>query len=365
MFVTKRNLSRYLSIVIFSGIFLLGTAGVAQGPPAAPVKFTEARKHELRRSLSLTGSVASRRSSLVAAEVEGIVDQLIAREGDRVRKGAALVRLRATTTNLRLQAVKGQLDEAIARRTLATSSLERSRGLFEQQIISQQRLDDAVSEFEAWGGRVSQLEADVARLQNDLERTTVRAPFSGVVVAEHVAEGEWLSSGGAVVALVNLEDLEVSVEVPESYFGSVRVGSPVNLGIASLADLELQGEIRAVIPQANAISRTFPVKVKILNADSRIGVGMLATVILPIGTASEVVIVPKDAIVSQGTERVIFVIGDDDSVRKVAVRTGSSQGLWIAVEGEVQPADRVITRGNERVFPRQKVTAERLEYELP
>ena len=92
---------------------------------------------------------------------------------------------------------------------------------------------------------------------------------------------------------------------------------------------------------------------------------MLATVELPIGEASEVVIVPKDAIVSQGTERVIFVVGDDDSVRKVTVRTGSSQGAWIAVDGEVKPNDRVITRGNERVFPQQKVSAERVEYELP
>lgn len=361
MFVEKR----YFVVFFLSCIFLPATRGVAQELPATPVKFTEARKHLLRRTLSLTASVASRRSSVVAAEVAGVVDRLVAREGDRVRKGAALVRLRTTNTKLRLQALNGQLEEAVARRTLATSSLERSRGLFEQQIISQQRLDDAVSEFEAWGGRLSRLEADVARLQIALDRTTVRAPFSGVVVTEYVAEGEWLSIGGAVVELVDLEDLEVSVEVPESYFGSIKVGGQVGLGIASLADLELKGEIRAVIPQANAVSRTFPVKVRIINPDSRIGVGMLATVNLPIGESSEVVIVPKDAIVSQGTERVIFVVGDDDSVRKVTVRIGSSQGLWIAVEGAVQPKDRVITRGNERVFPQQKVTPILLEYELP
>jgi RND family efflux transporter MFP subunit len=226
-------------------------------------------------------------------------------------------------------------------------------------------LDDAVSEFEAWGGRVSQLEADVSRLQDELERTTVRAPFSGVVVAEHVAEGEWLSSGGAVAELVNLEDLEVTVEVPENYFGAVSAGGPARLGIASLADLKLEGEIRAVIPKADARSRTFPVKVQILKSDTRIGVGMLATVDLPIGESSEVVIVPKDAIVSQGSEQVLFVVGDDDTVRRVAIKLGSSQGAWVAIEGDVQAGDRVITRGNERVFPEQKVDAQSVEYELP
>lgn len=82
-------------------------AAWAQGPPATPVRFTEARQHQVRRSIALSGSVESRRISVVASEVEGVVERLVAREGDLVAKGDPLVKLRKTTIQLRLQAVRG------------------------------------------------------------------------------------------------------------------------------------------------------------------------------------------------------------------------------------------------------------------
>ena len=224
----------------------------AQGPGGpAPVRTTVALGLDLERSVRLTGSIESRRSSVVASEVEGLVQQLVARDGDRVEKGATLVRLRQSNTALRLQAVQGQLKEAEARQRLAMASLERSEGLFEEKIISRQMLDDAVSEYEAWQGRVAQLQADVSRLEDDLSRTTVRAPFAGVVVEEHIAEGEWLNAGGAVVELVDFEDLEVTVDVPESYFSGVRVDGAALVRIDSLEGIEVVGRIRAIVPRAS------------------------------------------------------------------------------------------------------------------
>ncbi len=361
----RDNHRALLAVIV---IAFVAAAVAAQGPPGmppTPVRYTEAQNHNLRRSIVLTGSVGSYRSSLVAAEVEGVVERLLAREGDRVDRGNPLVRLRRSNISLRLQAVEGQLKEAQARRRLALASLERTRGLFDEKIISQQQLDDAVFEFEAWEGRVAQLEADVSRLRNDLGRTTVRAPFSGVVVREHVAEGEWLSEGGAVFELVDLDDLEVTVEVPESSFDGIAVAASAQVRIASLGGLEVVGTVRSVVPQANPQSRTFPVKVAIANPDGRIGVGMLASVELPVGERRATVVVPKDAIVTQGNERFLFVVGEDNTVRRLTVRTGSSEGVWVGVEGEVQPGDRVVTRGNERIFPGQTVDPQPVGYELP
>ena len=103
----------------------------AQGPPTAQVRYSLARDHPVRDAIALTGSVESRRSSIVASEVEGIVERLIAREGDRVERRDPLVELRGTTVRLRLEAVRGQLEEAEARRDLAQTSLERSQGLYD------------------------------------------------------------------------------------------------------------------------------------------------------------------------------------------------------------------------------------------
>ena len=350
-------------VAIFLGTALTPVWG--QGPPATPVRHTEARLHQVKGSLALTGSVESRRISVVASEVEGIVEQLVAREGDRVDKGQPLVKLRPTNVELRLQAIRGQLQEAVARQSLARTSLDRSRGLFKEQIISQQQLDDAASEFEAWQGRVSQLEAEVARLEDDLDRTVVRAPFYGIVVRELVAEGEWLGAGGAVTELLDYRDLEVTVNVPESSFAGLSIGSPAQVVISSLGNLEVPGQVRAVVPRADSRARTFPVKIAIDNAEGQIAVGMLARVHLSIGESRETVIVPKDAIVEQGRQKVVFRIQDDGTVERLSVEIGSATGAWVGITGDLAVGDRIVTRGNERVFPGQAVQSEVQEYPLP
>ncbi len=338
----------------------------AQGPEAAlPVGFAVALNHSVRPTVELTGAVGSRRASLVASEVAGLVEEISAREGERVRRGAPLVRLRRETAELRLRAVRGQLDEARARLRLAEVRRTRARGLFEEKVISVQELDVALSEHDASRGRVEQLEAEVARLEDELERTVVRAPFDGVVVEEHSAPGEWIDAGGAVAEMIDVGDLEVDLEVPEQYFAGLARGEPVAVEILALAGESVEGKVRAVVPRANPQARTFPVKVSIPNREGRIGVGMLARVRLPIGAGASRVLVPKDAVVARGGERLVFVIGEGDRVRPVAVTTGQSQGAWIAVAGEVAAGDRVVTQGNDRLQPGQQVEPQPGEYEEP
>ena len=345
-------------------------AGAAAGQPPemppSPVRFTEARGQDVRQTIPLTGSVSSRRASLVATEVAGVVARLHAREGDPVKRGEALAGLRSEEIRLRLEAARGQLQEAEARQRLAVSQLERSRGLFAEQIVSQGELDDAVSESEAWTGRVTQLRSDVARLEIDLRRATVRAPFTGVVVREHAAEGEWLGIGDPVVEMVDLADLEVTVEVPESYYSGLAAGGGARVVFASLGNLEVEGVIRAVVPQANAQARTFPVKIGLDNAERRIGAGMLAQVHLPVGRAAA----GGGGAQGRGGGAGSRLGGLRDRRRRCGAcrwscAAAAAVGAWIAVEGGVAVGDRVVTRGNERLFPGQTVSPEAMEYEQP
>ncbi len=351
-------------LVLIAGV-LTALVAAAQDPPATPVRYTQARLHKVRQIVALTGSIESRRESVVASEVEGLVEKLIAREGDRVEKGQPLVRLRRKSIELRAQAVQGQLKEAEARQNLALTSLERSQGLYEELIISQQLLDDASSEYEAWQGRVAQLQAEKARLDDDLARTTVRAPFSGVVVRERVSEGEWIGEGGAVAEMIDYTDLEVKVDVPEKSFGGLEAGTEARVVIGSLGGLEVEGIVRTVVPRADSRARTFPAKISIPSFDGRIAVGMLARVYLPIGGSTEAIIVPKDAVVEQGNQKFVYRIKEDDTTERINVVPGPPVGVWIAVGRSLEAGDRVITRGNERVFPGQPVAPESLEYDLP
>jgi membrane fusion protein, multidrug efflux system len=349
------------------GLSLLapGAGARAQEPPASPVRYTEVREAPVRRTINLPGTVESRTSSLVATEVEGLVIDLRVREGDTIRKGAPMARLRTTSLELRLRASRAELKEAASRLKLAELNLDRVRGLFQSQIVSQQQLDDAQYGYTAQEGRVEQLAAQIDQIQHDIDRSTIVAPFGGTIVAKRTEVGEWLAVGAPVVEMISLAELEVRVEVPERYFRSMSPGAAARVTFESLPGLEVDGRVVSVIPRAGAQSRTFPVKVRIANREGRIGSGMLAQVALPSGESYRATIVPKDAVVSQGPQQVVFLINGDNTVTPVTVATGDGVGAWVTVEGQLRHGQKVVTRGNERLRPGQQVVGEPLEYALP
>ena len=348
------------------GLILAAAAGVwAQGPAPSPVRYTEAREHAVRRTLRLPGTVESPTVSLVASEVAGVVAEFNVREGDRVQKDQPLAKLRTETLELRLQAAQAQLKEAESRLKLAERNLERARELFEAKVISQQQLDDAFYESNAWQGRVEQLTADIASINLALRQSTIRAPFSGAVTRERTQVGSWIGIGDPVVEMMSLEVFEVRVEVPEQYYSGMKVGAAARVIFPSVQGLEVAGKVSAVVPKADAQARTFPLKVRIPNRGGRVGAGMLVEVALLSGENHRGTVVPKDAVVRRGVQDFVYVLNGDNTVSQVQVETGQGVGAWIEVRSGLSPGQRVVTRGNERLRPGQAVTGTPLEYPLP
>jgi RND family efflux transporter MFP subunit len=352
--------------VLAAALVLLGAAapGGAQMPPSA-VRYTEAREVPVRRMIQLPGSVEARYVSLVASEVAGRVEEFLAREGSTIRKGEPIVRLDTDQLELLRTVGRAQLKEATARLDLAERTLRRSRDLYDDEVLPQQDLDNAVSEFHAWQGRVEQYGAQVESIELDLERSTIRAPFSGTVVEEHCELGEWVERGAEVVSLLSLEDLEVHVEVPERYFRNLDRDAAPKVAFEALPGLEVEGSVRAIIPRADVQARTFPMKIGIPNEGGSIGVGMIATVTLPAGDSYRATVVPKDAVITEGERRFVYLINGDSVVQMTPVTPGEGVGAWIVVRGDVSPGQKVVTRGNERLMPGQAVQGEPQEYVLP
>jgi RND family efflux transporter MFP subunit len=336
--------------------------GLAQGRPPSPVRYTEAKEQEVRREIQLPGSVEAKTSSLVASEVEGLVVGVVAHEGEAVRKGQPLVELRKDHLELELNAEKAELREAEARLKQAKRNMDRSKELYDSKVLSREQLDDSRYEYDAWQGKVDQLSSDIARHELDISRSTVRAPFSGIVVAERTDLGQWIGKGEPVLELISLYELEVRVEVPERHFRELKPGAIAQVSFEALPGYEVEGQIASIIPRANPQARTFPIKVKIVNKEGRIGVGMLAKVSLPAGESYRATVIPKDAVLTRGDQRFVYLLNGDSTVDLVPVKTGAGVGQWVEVQGTLEPGAKVITRGNERLRPGQKVQGEPLEY---
>ena len=338
---------------------------LAQSGQAGLVRVTQVRSHRIRQSTELPGIVESRLVSTVAGEVAGLVEDFPVREGQVVRLGDVLAQLRRVNLELRLRASEAQLREDKARKKLAERTLTRARDLFERGVFSQQQLDEALFEFDAWRGRIERLRAVMEQLKDDIERTTILAPFHGVVVQESTQLGEWLEEGGPVVELLSLEHLEVAVELPERYFGAVRPQTTARVYFDALSGLELEGVVRTIIPRADPQAHTFPLKLSLEAKEGQIGVGMLARVVLPVGQSHVSRVVPKDAVVTQGQQQYVYLLTDDGSVRQTPVHTGIGVGRWVEVEGAIQSGQKVVIQGNERLRDGQTVSAEIQEYPFP
>ena len=358
--VMRVSLFRLSLFLTFTLVPLLGQSG-----EGILIRFTQVRSQLIKPSVQLPGTVESRLVSTVAGEISGLVESFRAREGQVVKQGQVLAQLRRTSLELRLRAAVAQLKEDDARQKLAERTLERARELSEGGVYSQQQLDDALFEFSAWQGRLERLTAEIEQFKHNIEQTTIRAPYDGVVVRENTQIGEWLEAGGAVVELQSLEQLEVSLDLPERYFAALRMKTPVRISFESLPGVEFDGQVQTIIPRADPQARTFPVKLSLSNPQGRIAVGMLARVTLPIGEPFIGTLVPKDAVVIQGTQQFVYLLSEDDSVGRTAVRTGVGVGQWVQVEGPLQSGDKVVVQGNERLQDGQKVRADQLEYPLP
>jgi len=392
-------------------VFLLW-AGVsaAQQMPPAPVVVTPIVEREVGAWRSFVGTVEPSRLSTVGGEVEGVVVEYLAREGDRVEQGQPLAKLRTRLLELRLTAERStlelrehalaelqngsrpeEIDEARARLGRAQIAVEvndwklaRAKKLQKTNVISETELydarlaarqasDDLRAEEAAFklveaGPRKERIaqalaqtkvqEARVAQLEDALERHTICAPFDGYVVAEHTEVGQWLAKGAAVAAIAALDEVDVRVPVVEDYVRGVKLGMEVDVTIDALPGQRLRGRLNAIVPQADTRARTFPVKIRVKNPRGESGVlikaGMFARIHVPVGQKRLALVVPKDALVLGGAQPVLFVVRDG-AARPVPVTTGIAVDSLIQVEGEVAAGDLVVVRGNERLQPNQKV----------
>lgn len=218
--------------------------------------------------------------------------------------------------------------------------------------------------------RVEAAEAELRRIQDEIEKRTVRAPFDGYVIAKLTEKGQWLSTSSPVFEIVDLEEVDVQVMLPERNITQIRQKMEVSIRIQSLGDLLITGKeppyVSKIIRQADTKSRLFPVMIRLKNpidADQRplVQAGMFAVAQLPLGAKHIARLVPKDSLVLQAGKSFVFVVegnGNGHKVTSVAVKPGSAHEGLIEVEGNLKPGQLVVVRGNERLADGQTVQIE-------
>jgi RND family efflux transporter MFP subunit len=305
-----------------------------QGPPPAPVRVAQAIEETVADQITLVGSTEAIARSVIAAEVAGLVKDFPVREGDFVKKGQLLAKLRSTDLALRLKAAEADGEKVQSNLLFAQKELSRYSKLKATDSIAESRYDQALDRYQSLKQELVRTEAEIELLKDDIQRKKVVAPFAGFVAKEHTQVGEWIEVGGPVVSVVDLGRIRITVDVPERYAVQLSHKSPVRVLVESVSDEAFLAKMSAILPEGDLNARTFPVRVELANPGFKIRSGMEARATFSLGTQRNALLVPKDAIVTAGTNRLVYVV---------------------SVEGPIKPGDRVVIRGNERLRPGQPV----------
>jgi len=347
-------IKKTLLILFMNTAVTLQMVSIAQAQSPAPVIVTKVEERTLQKPITLVGDVEPIKSSLIASEIPGIVESYPVKEGDFVKKGDVISELRTNVLNIRVTEAKDAAREAEARYQLAQQNLARLTKLHEKGVASRQQLDGALSERDAWSARKAMFQDQLKKQQYDLEVSKILAPFNGYITRKETEVGQWIVEGGPVAELIDIDKVDITVDVPEHYISRIKRGDIATINFDAVPGVLVEGEITSIVPQADESARTFPVKVEIPNENHLIRSGMVARVSFLIGQPTVVKLVPKDAIVEQNRNNIVYVV-NNGSAHPVQVNRGMSYKDQIEVIGPIETGQLVVIRGNERLQPGQPV----------
>lgn len=322
--------------------------GAAGGPPGLPVEVAVARTDTVREEVPATGDIEAVQAIDLRPEVEGRVVGILVAEGTEVAKGAPV--LQVDDQELRAQVARAEADADLARQ-----ALDRTRQLMQQNASSTSDLEKAEAQ-----ARSTQAQLDLLKLR--LDRTTVTAPFAGVVGQRYVSLGDYVNTTTKLVSLQTVNPQRAVVQVPERFAEDVHRGQTVKFTVAALPGRAFAGVVDFVDPVVQLPGRTVLVKAQVPNDSRVLRSGMFIEAQLVTAVRPNAVVVPEEAVVPEQGATFIYAVVDGKAKRRqielgvrtpgfVEVTSGVSAGDQVVVGGLAMLADgmpvmaRVVQRG--------------------
>ena len=322
-----------------------GGPGAPGGGAGAPVvESTLARLQPLSEQIEAVGSLRSRQGTMVRAEVGGRVTQINFRDGQRIRRGQLLVQL-----DDRLQ--RAQVQQAQAELSIAETNHRRNSELVSKGFISRRGVDESAAAVQ-----VAQAKAELARAT--AARLRVLAPFDGVAGLRNISVGDYLKEGDAIVNLEDMNAMFVDFRLPERLQARVRPGQTARVQVEALPGSAFAAVVQAVDPQIDANGRSLNVRGCIDNRLMQLRPGMFARVNTRLGDDRQALMIPEEAVVSQGGRQSVIRLrqagGEGDaprswSTQRVDVATGTRSAGQVEVLRGLAEGERIVTAGQQRI----------------
>lgn len=274
------------------------------------VEVLRPKQSKIVEPIFVTGTVLAVKTTDIVPLVGGMVEQIMVRVGDRVKKGQPLLRMRQRDFEIKVERLRQAVRLAAAEQHNARVDSENATALVKRGGLSQEQVDDRRTRYEATTAQRGIAQADLAEAELALADATTRAPYDGVITQRNVDEGAFVSSfmrtSEPVMQIQKIDIMVAVIFVPEVHIGSIKLGTPGKVTIPGL-NTSYQSEVALINDRLDLQTRSIDVRLGIQNADYAIKPGLFIEVEL-YPDARSALTLPKNMVRGLGGDRYVFVV---------------------------------------------------------
>jgi multidrug efflux system membrane fusion protein len=351
----KKNL--LLAVVSLCGFFL---PGCDRQPPAEPLVrpvLTELVeiKHYWRKS-RYAGEVKARYEMALGFRINGKIIERFVEVGDVVEPGALLAKLDPQDYLLQLMEAEGGLAAARAEKEKAASDLERYEQLYKDKVISATEWQKYSNAHAVANARFKQAEAQTDVARNQTAYTSLHSDKGGVITSLNMEVGQVVVAGQTVVNLALPQEKEVVIAVAENRLNELLHADDITINMWINPDKHYKGRVREISPGADPVTRTYSVKISLLDADEVVHLGMTTSVVVMQKKQGKVAQLPLSAIFQKDGKPAVWIYSEKTSlVHLQPVEIAAYQYDAALISGGLKEGERVVTAGVNKLAPDQKV----------
>ena len=309
-------------------------------------------KGSLTQKQSFNGTLSFNQKSRLASESSGMVQTIYFDEADYVKKGQVLLKIDSEVLDANIQATEASIKEVNFSLERAKLDFNRYEVLLKQESVSKQQYDEFYFQKMGLEQKLIALQSSLKAQQIQQSQKTLRAPFSGYISKREVQVGEWLNQGTPVALLINPSKIDITIHLPSAYIKEARKGKEIKV---SINNKTYKAKILGALLSGNNKTRTFPLRLRLLKTKDRFFDGMQVSLELQKSSKNNVLLVSRDGVIKRFGKDVVFII-ENKKAKMVPVIILGFQKEKVAISAKgLKVGDKVVTKGNERLFPNQDV----------
>jgi len=301
---------------------------------AVAVEVFELSFEPFKHYIDVSGSAEAVREAFISPEVGGQIREIYVNEGDYVERGKLLAKLNTEITESSIEELKSGLD-------LATTVYEKQKRLWEKGIGSEIQYLNAKNNKES-------LEQKLVTLQAQLDMSLIKSPVSGIVDEIYKKKGELAVPGMQLMQIVNLEEVYINADVPESYLAHVNEGEKVKVEFPVYPEMNIETPIYRKGNVINPNNRTFSIQLKISNPDKLLKPNILSVIHINDFSADSALVVPSVLIKQDISGYYVYSVREISGkmiAKKAYIQLGKSYLDKTMVISGLQPGEKIIVQG--------------------